>query len=280
MDADIIIHGRETLWNMYRALEDSPQAMVAVDQPVKEIVLKEHKSFAERISLAASGMTRSAPAQISGQLYAIRATAARKIFLPRDLAACEDGFIKSLVCTDFLTSETRPDRVVTADEAAHIFQSYHKPSDLLRNQKRQMIGQTLVHLLVDNHLKKLPLADRLNLAATLQSIETQDPAWLKKLTAEHLRRVKHFWRLFPNLVRYRFERWQALPPGKRLTHAPAALAGFCLMLLAAWLAFRHLKQGSLNYWPDTRSPRLKDLLDESEAPDRITSTVTLNNPSV
>src|SRR5439155_718452 len=51
MDADIVINGREALWNMYRALEASPQAMVAVDQPVKEIILKQRKSLGERLSL-------------------------------------------------------------------------------------------------------------------------------------------------------------------------------------------------------------------------------------
>src|SRR4051812_24305469 len=124
MDADIVLHGNETLWRMYCTLEQSPNASVTVDQPLKDIALNGRKSLAERISLATSGMTRTALAQLSGQLYFIRAPIARKIHLPRDLAACEDGFIKALVCTDFLTNELCPDRVRHVDGAAHIFQSY------------------------------------------------------------------------------------------------------------------------------------------------------------
>ena len=48
-------------------------------------------------------MTGSASAQLCGQLYCIRAEVARNIYLPKDLCACDDGFIKALVCTDFLT---------------------------------------------------------------------------------------------------------------------------------------------------------------------------------
>ena len=275
MDADIVIRGDETLWNMYRALEDCPQASVAVDEPVKDILLKSRRSVMERISLATSGMTRTSSAQLTGQLYAIRASVARNIFLPRDLAACEDGFIKSLVCTDFLTTDSRPDRVVLAKGAAHVFQSYRRPGDVLRNQKRQMIGQTLVHLLVDRHLKELPRDERLHLASTLRTKEGADPDWLKKLTAQHLGNTKYFWRLFPNLLRFRYERWRALPPIQRLTHGPAALAGFAITLLASFQAFRFLKRGSLDYWPDTRSSGLGELAGRNDSSDRL--SVTLSN---
>ena len=44
--------------------------------------------------------------------------------------------------------------------ASHIFEAYTSPADILQNQKRQMIGQTVVHILVDKYLKSLPAADR------------------------------------------------------------------------------------------------------------------------
>ncbi len=103
MDSDILIHRRETLWNMLRALEDDAQAHVAVDSPCKDIQFRRRKSLGDRISLGASRLTASADAQLCGQLYCIRGEIARNIYLPKDLAACEDGFIKTLVCTDFLT---------------------------------------------------------------------------------------------------------------------------------------------------------------------------------
>lgn len=260
MDADIVIHEQDALWKMYCTLEDSPSASVSVDAPIKDIAFKSRPSPLERISLTASGLTRTVPAQVSGQLYCIRTPIARRIFLPKDLAACEDGFIKALVCTDFLTSRMCPDRVVLVEDAAHVFESYRHPLDVLRNQKRQMIGQTIVHILIDKHLKNLPLADRLNMAAVVRMKETSDRDWLKRLIAQHLRDIKYFWRLFPNLLRFRFERWCALPMAKRITHFPSLIAGYFLTLVASRMAYNALKRGSINYWPDTRSPGLKQLV--------------------
>jgi len=257
MDADIVIQGVETLWNMYRALESDSRASVAVDQPLKDISLSPRKSLSERISIATSGMNRASPAQLSGQLYCIRSHVARQIHLPRDLAACEDGFIKALVCTDFLTAPAAPERIVVAPDAAHIFESYREVKDVIRNQKRQMIGQTIVHILVDKYLKDLPLADRINLSDTIRKRENSDRDWLKRLIAEHLREVKFFWRLFPNLLRFRFERWRALPLGMRVRFFPSMMIGYGVTLIASRMAFRFLKQGSIDYWPDTRSPGLK-----------------------
>ena len=108
------------------------------------------------MSLGASQMTGSARAQLCGQLYCIRAEVARNIYLPKDLCACDDGFIKALVCTDFLMHQVWPWRIVAAADAAHTFEAYVSPAGILKNQKRQMIGQTIVHVLVDDYLKKLP----------------------------------------------------------------------------------------------------------------------------
>ncbi|HKQ40723.1 MAG TPA: glycosyltransferase family A protein, partial [Verrucomicrobiae bacterium] len=190
-DADIVLNEAQSLWNMYRALEENSLALVSTDTPIKDIALKPRRTFMERISLAASRMTQSAAAQLTGQLYCIKANVARNIYLPADLAACEDGFIKALACTYFLTHEVRARHIVVAPKASHIFEAYVSLRDILNNQKRQMIGQTIVHLLVDRELKRLPLEQKLNLAETLREREGADPAWLKLLIAEHMRRTRH-----------------------------------------------------------------------------------------
>jgi glycosyltransferase involved in cell wall biosynthesis len=256
-DADIILNEPQTLWSMYQALDENPGAIVSTDTPVKDIALKPRRTLMERVSLAASRMTQSAAAQLTGQLYCIRANVARNIYLPADLAACEDGFIKSIACTYFLTHEVRPRNIVVAANASHIFEAYVSLRDILNNQKRQMIGQTIVHLLVDRELKHLPFEQKLNLGETLRSREAADPNWLKMLIAEHMRRTRHFWQLFPNLLSSRFQRLRGLRGIKRITHLPVAFAGFAVSLLAARRAYRALCTGYINYWPDTQSPNLK-----------------------
>ncbi len=259
MDGDIVLHHPETLWNMYEALENNSKASIATDQPIKDIALKSKRTLGERLSLSTSRMTQSGAAQLSGQLYCIKATMARNIYLPRDLVACEDGFIKSLVCTYFATRELSPDRIVLAPNASHVFQAYTSPRDILNNQKRQMIGQTMVHLLVDQYLKQLPLEQRLNLAETLRAREAADPLWLKRLIGEHVRRTRFFWRLFPRILTFRFQRLARLRGRERLRHLPAALAGWLVTLVACWRARRFLKRGYTDYWPETHSPELSQL---------------------
>jgi hypothetical protein len=234
---------------MLRGLEGDPQANVVVDRPCKDIAFKRRKSLRERLSLASARTTLAGEAQLCAQLYGIRAETARNIYLPKDLAACEDGFIKSLVCTDFLTHEVWPQRLALAEGAEHTFEAYTSLASLLRNQKRQALGQTIVHVLVDRELKSKPLNQLLQMAETLKGLDAADPQWLKRLVAEHLKRVRFFWRLYPGLLTQRFRCLSRLSFSQRLVCWPAACAGSLGALFGSWWAFRALKRGCTNYWP-------------------------------
>jgi len=56
----------------------------------------------------------------------------------------------------------------------------------------------------------------------------------------------------------RFQRLKGLRGVKRITHLPLALAGLAVTLLASHRAYRALRTGYINYWPDTQSPNLKE----------------------
>lgn len=254
MDADIVINEAEALWNMVAALESNPQAMIATDTPRKHIAARKRKSAAERLSLRAAQMTRAGEAQLCAQLYCIRAETARRIHLPKDLPACEDGFIKSVVCTDFLTRETNPRRIIAVPGASHTFEAYTSLCGILKNQKRQMIGQAAVHVLVDNYLPTLSASERRNLAVSLFEKDRKDPTWLKILIAEHVRRTRVFWRLVPGLAGFRFQRLARLKGLGKITCLPAALAGFAVSMVSCFMAYGFLKQGNVAYWPHAKSP--------------------------
>ena len=259
MDADISIHPRETLWKMVDTLERNREASVSVDLPRKDVSFKTQKSFWDRMSLGASQMTGSASGQLCGQLYCIRSEVARNIYLPKDLCACDDGFIKALVCTDFLMHQVWPWRIVTAADAAHTFEAYVSPKGILKNQKRQMIGQTIVHILVDGYLKKLPVGKRMKLADALCEKEQADPNWLKQLIAEHLQRTRFCWQLYPGLLSHRFKRLGPLSWARRVACFPAALAGFFVSLASSFMAYTSLKKGATDYWPRAERGRVKEL---------------------
>jgi glycosyltransferase involved in cell wall biosynthesis len=260
LDADILIHRHETLSNMLHALELDIAASVSVDKPCKDISFKPRKTLRDKLSLAAARMTASAEGQLCGQLYCIRAGVARNIYLPKDLAACEDGFIKALVCTDFLTHPISPERIRVAEGAGHIFEAYTSLPALLKNQKRQMIGQTIVHILVDDYLKGLPLNQRLRLAETLQETERTDPSWLKRLIGAHLRCTKFFWQLYPGLLSQRFKRLMKLSALERVLCFPAAVVGLLFSLVPCRMAYAALKHGTTDYWPRAQRVGMKDLV--------------------
>lgn len=257
MDADIRLGEATTLWNLVRGLQEDEEAHVTVGEPVKDIALKPVRTWREQISLATSRLTQGSAAQLTGQLYCIRAKSARAIRLPRDLAACEDGFIKSLVCSDFLRAPCNPARIRRVEGASHIFEAYTTIPDILRNQKRQMIGQAFVHVLVDKCLPEACWKTATTPGEIVSRLDETNPAWLRELIDEHVREAGRFWRLFPDVASFRLKRWQRLPLGRKLTHLPATLLGTGVTLLAAWMAYRALSRGALGYWPQ-KPPRADD----------------------
>ncbi len=253
MDADIVIRQPDTLLNMLRVLETDSWANIAVDRPRKDLEFKARKSCRDRLSLSAAQLTASASAQLCAQLYGIRSDCARNIYLPKDLGACEDGFIKALVCTDFLEHEVWLDRLKIAPNAEHTFEAYTSPLAILKNQKRQIIGQTMVHIVVDKFLRTLAPSERRQLAHTLETKDTSDPSWLKRLLAAHLQSARFCWRLYPGLAAQRFRHLAKLSYVRRVSCLPAATLSSAMTLLASFLAWRTLKSGCTDYWP--RAPR-------------------------
>lgn len=258
MDGDIVLQHPDTLWNMISVLSNDSEAWVSTDEPLKDISLGPKNSLRERISLATSKMSQASEAQLTGQLYCIRAEIARRIYLPRDLPACEDGFIKTLVCTDFLTKPTNPRRIVRAKNATHIFEAYLSVADVLRNQKRQMIGQTFLHVL-HSYLGTISLAQRQSLAEILRQQDEIDAGWLLRLVQDHLQRTGFWGEIFPGVFEFRFQRLARLRGVERWTHAPAAMIGFGVTMIACIAARHGLQRGAAQYWPDTKSRHLQSV---------------------
>lgn len=248
MDADIVFHHLDTIYSLMATLERRPHVSATSGRQCKDLLFKEQKTLWERVSLTTSSMTATIEGQITGQLYCMRSKIARNLYLPRDLSANDDGFFKQAICTDFFSRDLDPSRIVTAPDAAHIYEAYINFKDILNNQKRQMIGQTGVHVLLE-YVKTLSFEDRQNLADTLRQHESRDPDWLKKLIGQHLRTRPFFWQLFPGLLTFRFRRCLKLPGMRKVTGLPAASAGFIVTVIACSRAHRALRNGTTQYWP-------------------------------
>jgi hypothetical protein len=248
MDADIVFNRPDTINLVVRTMKRDPRLGGASDWPVKNITGKARPSWRERVSLATSDLTGTIPGRLNGMLYCLRADIARNLYLPRDVLANDDGFFKAAICTDFFRAPLDSSKVVSVRDATHLYEPYLLFRDVLNNQKRQMIGQATVHVIIE-YLQTLPEEQRGRLAATLQWLEANDPDWLKKLIDAHVARTRLFWRLFPGILGFRWRRLAQMRGVQRLTHLPATMAGFVVTLIACWQAARFLRRGVTHYWP-------------------------------
>jgi glycosyltransferase involved in cell wall biosynthesis len=250
MDADIIFDRPDTLELVLGELERNPHLGAASDCPIKSISGNARPSLRERLSLSASDMTGTIEGRLNGMLYCLRSAIARNFYQPRDLGATDDGFFKAAICTDFFRGPSDPSRVVSVRGATHLYEPYLSLRDVVNNQKRQMIGQTTVHVLI-GYLMTLPERDRANLGATLRQLEARDPEWLRRLIDAHVAPPRRFWQLFPGILAFRWRRLARMRGIRKVTHFPAAAVGSAITLVACWQAMRFLRRGMSAYWPKT-----------------------------
>lgn len=138
IDADIKFLAEDVIQKMIDAMEAKPEAYIASDRPVKHIALKKKKSLFDKISLATSQINQNAPGQIFGQLYIARGDFMRRFMLPREIIQ-DDGFVKKMAVTRFLTEPDDPERrVASAETAYHLFEAYTNPCDVYATQRRQI----------------------------------------------------------------------------------------------------------------------------------------------
>lgn len=263
MDADILFREPETLHRLYRGLETDPEAQITVGRLYKDVQFKEKKTLLDRISLSTSDMTRAGKAQLSGQLYCIRGDTVRNIYFPKGLLV-EDGFIKMVVCSDFFTRDTEPNRIKVVEGASHVFEAYKKIADVLNNQKRQMIAQTISYILADVYIAGLNREERVDFGRTMRQREQENPDWLKGEIERYIGARHFFWQLFPYVLSFRLRRLWSMSGAAKLTHAPTALIATAVQALSCFRAFRAFKSGAIDYWPDTKSQTLGTLAETDE----------------
>ena len=251
MDADIEIGSPNTLWNLCRVLQDNPETGAAVDEARQDFRSRFPKPLLKRVLSGTARLSRVERPQICGQLYLLRGKTAREVRFPRDLPACEDVFLDSYLRGGFGNPTGKAALIVRAADAHHSYQAYTRVPDILRNQKRQIIGQTVIHVLKAELSRRAPTGTPL--AKEIAQRDATDPDWLKKRIREHLSRSKKLRELFPRVLLFRIHRWQRLPFLEKLIYVPATVLGWLGTLLAAWSARRHLATGRIHYWPDAKS---------------------------
>ena len=202
MDADIWFTETHTLDLLVDELEKNNYVRVAVDYPVKDIVLKTNKNFIEHLSTFVSELSGSNNSVwICGQLYCGRTEILKRIYMPVEISV-DDGFLYEMVTTDILTTISEADRVVCAPNASHVFEAYLNLGQLIKHE-RWLIIANIMNLLIFDHWKRVAPNESMSASDSFRKWDKQDPQWAMRLI-QNERNAHSGWVSPPKFLNRRF----------------------------------------------------------------------------
>ncbi|MGL6339448.1 MAG: glycosyltransferase [Waterburya sp.] len=255
MDADIKLHDRYALEKMLKVLVENPEYWIALDQPIKDVELKENKSWSDKLSVAVSKSSNAGQLYICGQLYCGRATPLRNIWMPPGLPV-EDGFLTQMIIRENFTvkNPTFSKRIVRVTEASHIFEAYTNPLDLINHEVRVVVG-IVINIFLTYYLEERlcqAKSVRGNTALTagmlINSLNQENHFWLNDFVRNYLAQEK--WWLIPiSLVFRRYRSLQNHSWQKALLRMPIATLAFLVDISIFIRANSTLHRKVIsNYW--------------------------------
>jgi hypothetical protein len=244
MDGDIELVGAHTLTSMVEALENHPEAHASVDTILKDIALKAHRTPREKLSLAASELTRSGRPKLAGSLYAVRGAVARGIWMPVGLLV-EDGYMKAMLCTDRFTAEDRADRLVRAEQAAHTFEAVQDLPTLFKHEVRLLVGSAMNFILFET-LRREVNATGIDGGSLVRDWNRSDPGWFPRLVDAGLA-AKGWWQAPTGFILLPLKQLGCLSFGKALRRLPAAVLRVGFNAAAAWKANCELRRRAFHW---------------------------------
>ncbi len=252
MDADIELLTPGTLEALWKTLETTPQAIISTDLPVKHLTRKTHLSPLDRILLGAGQMTRTTPGQLTGQLYCARASALRKVWMPKGLIV-EDGFLKQILCTGGFSHPVDNSLIVRAEGASHLFECYTKLKDIWNHQIRQAIGHTLYTYLTKFVRTEIPGRP---VFSVMMEKSRSDPEWFLRVIREEVK-SRGWWVMDTASLMMRWRRIRFAKGLGKLKFLVLAAAASPFDLLVFLVSNSRLRSGQVTgIWKDTRTTTL------------------------
>jgi glycosyltransferase involved in cell wall biosynthesis len=245
VDADIEFLTPTTLESMVRLLDERPEVWVAVDEPVKDVNLASGGGLMQRLSarigsLRAGRARPGAPSWLCGQCYCMRGDLIRRLRLPSDWTGPQDSLLYDLVVTDCLREEPRPERVVTAPDAAHRFEAYTTARSLLRHE-RWLISGAIVNGFVIYDLQREVREKGSDAASIIAWRDANEPGWVGRLVAEVVD-TQGRWLVPRHILLRRYNALARMAWPRRLLFGPLAGAAFVADFVAAFGANAELRR--------------------------------------
>lgn len=176
IDADIEFGSTNVLSRLIDALEHTPDAVVSVDKPRKDIEKKLKKGAMAKLSVGVSSVNRNVSAVITGQLYCMRGEAIRNIYMPVGLPV-EDGFLRAMVVTDNFTHLDDSSKIVAVNDVYHYFEALLSPRKLYKHEKRLIIGST-VNMMIYGFLWNTVAQTGKDAGLIIKELNEADNVWL------------------------------------------------------------------------------------------------------
>ena len=245
LDADIRMPEKTTLQLVLDSLIQTKTARVAVDESVKDLSSKIHKTIIERLILAASQTAYDTRTAICGQLYCVRFEALRQIWMPVGLPG-EDGFLRAMILTSNFTKNENFDRIVFVEGARHIFESERSLKGVFHHNIRLAIG-TAINVLLFKHIRKSPSIQS-DVGRYIKERNAIDPNWINELIANEHKRGKHFL-LSKSFLFKRLEKISPLSFSEQIKKAPIVTLGLIFDLALFLVADNLMRRGvGAGYW--------------------------------
>ncbi len=249
VDADIDLYDTTSLTKLVYRLIDTPGASVSTDIPRKDIEKKKDKNIFDKLSILLSKINNQKKRAITGQLYCIKGDKARQIYLPVGLPV-EDGFLAAMIQTEnFTQNNSKTNRITVVESVSHYFQAFVNPIDLLKHEKRLMIGSA-INSMIFNYLWANVSGKSMHAGIMVRDLNHSQPKWLEALIVQY-KGKRGFWFVPKDLCLKHFRnlRKSTEPLLMKLVKLPIVLAvTFGLICLAINVNFYFRTENGIGYW--------------------------------
>jgi hypothetical protein len=245
MDADIALTSEDTISSMVSTLDTTPEAVVCVDQPLKDIQIKTKRSLFERVLVATTPTINPNDVPLCGQIYCVRSAEARLIKLPIEIT-CEDGFLRALLLTRGFTAPENLRRIVLDRNASHTFESVAKLRELFKHE-RWLVAGSIINMLLFERFSAEASANR-SAMTLMDDWGKENLQWLPRYIESEVR--SRGWRLLPRAWwTRRWSRLNALPLSEKLFRVPIAAGAAFIDAIVFVAAIRDVRRGhAYRYW--------------------------------
>lgn len=243
LDADIRIREAHVFSWLVDGFDNDPELRVLTSRPVKDIDFAPAKlSLVQKLISKGGGTANNWKTSVCGQLYSVRGVYLKNLWMPIGLPV-EDGFLRAMVLTDFLTSFRENERIGGNESVFHIYKSIMNINELFKHQTRIIVGSAInaeiFRILRNNNFSSQEAGE------FFQKISLEED-WIERIVSNNLPKVPYGYVPF----HFIFKRIRnILQDGIELNRIPVLFIGtvfdMIIYILASVRMARGVKSG---YW--------------------------------